>query len=102
MEVLLATVIGFVLGGLAGASSAVIGWLKSGEAFEPRKFANGVITGIISGMVAIVAITAAIQDAASSDNVLFVLYVTTFLGIIGIDNVRTAATNGIRNQIESE
>ena len=97
MEILLATVIGFILGGLAGASSAVIGWLKSGEAFEPRKFANGVITGIISGMVAIVAITATIADAASNDTTLFVLYVTTFLGIIGIDNIRTAATNGIRN-----
>ena len=97
MEILLATVIGFILGGLAGASSAVIGWLKSGEAFESRKFANGVITGIISGMVAIVAITATIAGAAGDDTTLFVLYVTTFLGIIGIDNIRTAATNGIRN-----
>jgi hypothetical protein len=102
MEPLIAVVIGFVLGGLAGSASAVLGWLKSNEAFEPRKFVNGLVTGIITGVVAILAIAAAIQDAAVDDTLLLILYVTTFVGIIGVDNIRTAATGGIRNQVIAE
>ena len=100
MEPLIAVVIGFVLGASAGASSAILGWLKSNEAFEPRKFLNGLVTGIILGVVAILGITAALQQAAVDDTVLLILYVTTFVGIIGGDNIRTAVTGGIRNQVE--
>jgi len=99
MEPLIAVVIGFVLGGFAGSASAVIGWSKSNEAFEPRKFVNGLVTGIIAGIVAVLAIATAIQEAAINDSVLLILYVTTFVGIIGVDNIRTAATGGIRNQV---
>jgi len=99
MEPLLAVVIGVVLGAAAGASSAVLGWLKSNEAFEPRKFLNGLVTGIILGVLAILGITVALQEAAVNDTVLLILYITTFVGIIGGDNIRTAATGGIRNAV---
>ncbi len=99
MEPLIAVVIGFVLGAAAGASSAVLGWLKSGEAFEPRKFANGLVTGIITGVIAILAATTALQEASVDDTALLILYITTFVAIIGVDNVRTAVTNGIRNEV---
>ena len=98
MEQLLAVVIGFFLGATAGASSSILGWLKSGEGFEIRKFINGIVTGVITGIVAILAATTAIQEAASQDTVLLVLYVTTFVGIIGIDAVRTSVTGAIRTE----
>jgi len=99
MEPLVAIVIGFVLGAFAGAVSALFGWLKSQEAFEARKFINGLVTGIITGIIAILAITAAIQESATNDTVLLVLFVTTFIAIIGVDNIRTASTGGVRNAV---
>jgi len=87
-------VIGFVLGAAAGATSAFIGWNKSGEVFEARKFVTGIITGVIAGIVFVVGIVSSIQ-AAVDQTALLIIYVTTFIAIIGVDNVRTGVTGAI-------
>ena len=87
-------VIGFVLGAVAGATSAFIGWNKSGEPFEARKFVTGVITGVIAGIVFVVGIVSSIQ-AAVDQTALLIIYVTTFIAIIGVDNVRTGITGAV-------
>jgi hypothetical protein len=92
-------VIGLVLGALAGAASAFIGWNKSGEAFEARKFVTGVITGVIAGIVFVIGIVSSIQSAVDQ-TALLVIYVTTFIAIIGVDNVRTGITGSVRSNTE--
>ena len=87
-------VIGLAIGAGAGALSAFLGWNKSSEPFDTRKFVSGLITGIIAGIVATLAIAATIQEAVDQSALLLV-YVTLFIGIIGIDNVRTSITGAI-------
>jgi len=94
-------VIGFVLGAVAGATSAFIGWNKSGEPFEARKFVTGVITGVIAGIVFVVGIVSSIQ-AAVDQAALLIIYVTTFIAIIGVDNVRTGITGAVANRAVEE
>ena len=85
-----------LVGALAGATSAFLGWNKSGESFDTRKFIGGLATGIISGLIAAIASSQAITDATTLA-AQFIVYLTVFIAIIGIDNMRTAVTGAIRN-----
>ena len=94
VDIFIATVIGFAIGAAAGALSAFLGWNKSGEPFGTRKFISGLVTGIITGVVAVLAITTAIAESVDQTGLL-IIYVTLFVGIIGIDNVRTSLTSAV-------
>lgn len=48
---LLYPLIGIIIGGLASAFGGVLGWLASGEAFFPRKFASAILVGTVSGVL---------------------------------------------------
>jgi len=98
METFLAVVIGFIIGAGSGALSAYLGWNKSGEPFEARKFISGLVTGIIAGVIVVAANTTAFQTAAD-DTALLISYIVMVLAIIGVDNVRTAITGSIRSRI---
>ena len=98
VEATFAIVVGLVVGVLAGATSAFLGWNKSGEPFESRKFVSGIVTGIIAGIVAVLAQTDALKSAA--DNATFIIsLVVIFVAVIGVDNIRTAVTGSIRSKI---
>ena len=49
--VLLNALIGIIIAGAASAFGATLGWLASGDAFVPRKFATGILTGTLAGVV---------------------------------------------------
>ena len=98
VDLFIATIVGFVLGAAAGGFSAFMGWLKSNEAFEAKKFVLGIVTGVIAGIVAVIASTALIQEAAADQTLLLTAYITIFIGIVGIDNIRTAISGGIANR----
>ena len=100
VEAFFAVVVGLAVGITAGATSAFLGWNKSGEPFEARKFLSGIVTGIIAGIVAVLAQTSALQNAA--DNSVFLIsLVTIFIAVIGVDNIRTAITGSIRSQLNN-
>src|SRR6476620_8852720 len=80
----------------AGAFAAWLGWSKSGEPFDTRKFLNGIITGVLAGIALTIA-NAVNLTAAVSDTALWVLIGSLALGIIGVDTVRTSSTGMIRN-----
>jgi len=90
-------VIGLAIGAAAGALSAFLGWNKSTDPFDARKFISGIVTGIITGIVAVLAIVATIQQAVDQ-TALLIIYVTLFIGIIGVDNVRTALSGAIKKE----
>jgi len=98
VEATFAIIVGLVVGIAAGATSAFLGWNKSGEPFESRKFLSGVVTGIIAGIVAVLAQTSALQNAAD-DATFIISLVIIFIAVIGVDNVRTAVTGSIRSKI---
>ena len=90
-------IIGFVIGAVAGAFSAFIGWNKSDEEFNTRKFIAGVVTGVIAGIVLVLGVVSQIQTAV--DQVaLIVIYISIFVGIVGIDNLRTGISASITKQ----
>lgn len=90
----------FILAG-AGGFSAVMGWLKSNEAFNTKKFALGVLTGIIAGVGLTIAnavgITQALDETAQ-----FVLIGSLVLSVIGVDNLRTAVSGMVANRAKEE
>ena len=85
----------------AGAFSAWLGWNKSGDPFDARKFANGVVTGVIAGIGLAIAnavgITSAIDDTQA-----FVLVGSLVLSVIGADTIRTAVSGSIANRAAEE
>jgi len=101
MDAFTNVVIGFAIGAVAGATSAFLGWNKSGEPFDVRKFISGLATGIVAGLAFVLASVASIQQAADQ-TALVIAYVALFLGIIGVDTVRTSITGAIRNKTESK
>ncbi len=90
----------FILAG-AGALSAYLGWIKSGEAFDARKFVNGVVTGVIAGIALAIANAAGITSALS-DTEAFILVGSLVLSIIGVDTVRTAVSGAVANRAEEQ
>ena len=90
-----ALVIGFGIGALGGALSAFLGWNKSGEPFEARKFISGLVTGIIAGIALVMASAQIIQDSAANQANLLIAYVGIVLGILGVDTIRTSVSSSI-------
>ena len=90
-----ALVIGFGIGALGGALSAFLGWNKSGEPFEARKFISGLVTGIIAGIALVMASAQLLQDAAADQAQLLIAYIGIVLAIIGVDNARTSISSAI-------
>ena len=88
------------IGAAAGAFSAFLGWNKSGEPFEPRKFVNGVVTGIIGGIALIIANATVIQGA-TGDQVWIQLAILV-LAIVGVDQVRVTVSAAIANRANKE
>jgi len=81
----------------AGAFSAFYGWSKSGEAFDPRKFVNGVITGVLAGIALVIANAAGIVNAVDQ-TAQFILIGSLAIAVIGVDNLRTATSQIIANR----
>ncbi len=94
LEPFVVLVIGLAVGITAGALSSIIGWIRTTEPFEGRKFATGVITGIIAGIAIVLANTQALQTAADESAILIQLIVMV-LAILGVDTVRTAVAASI-------
>jgi hypothetical protein len=90
-------IIGFAVGAGAGAVSAYLGWNASGEPFNTRKFLNGTITGVLSGIGLVFANLAAFKTVPDEFAVL-TLYGTIIAGAIGIDMARTKVTSMIADR----
>ena len=78
----------------AGAFSAFMGWLKSGEAFESKKFVLGVVTGVLGGIGLTIANATGLTGALNETEQ-WILIGSLALGIIGIDSLRTAISGAI-------
>lgn len=79
--------LGFLAGGGAGALSAYLGWNRSGEDFNPRKFIDGLATGIIAGIgLAFANITT--FKTATDDLAILTLIGTIAFGALGADFIR--------------
>lgn len=94
MDVFINLAIAIALGGSAGALSAFLGWNKSGEPFDARKFISGLVTGIIAGIVFVLGIASQVTSAVDQ-TALLIVYTAIFVGIVGVDNARTAITGAI-------
>ncbi len=81
----------------AGAFSAFLGWLKSGEAFESKKFTLGVITGVLGGIALTIANAAGLTSALTETE-RWILLGSLALAIIGVDNLRTAISGAVANR----
>src|SRR5687767_925646 len=94
VEAFVAVAIGFVVGAAAGALSAFLGWNKTTEAFDTRKFISGLVTGILAGLAIALASTEILKTAAD-ETVLLVAYITLVLAVLGTDTVRTSITGAV-------
>jgi|SRR6186713_1728857 len=83
----------------AGAFSAVVGWLRDNEAFQPKKFALGVLTGIFGGIALTLANATGILNSADLTSQI-ILIGSLALSIVGIDTLRTAASSAIANRAQ--
>jgi hypothetical protein len=92
-----AVAIGFLVGAGAGALSAFLGWNKTTEIFDTRKFVSGLVTGIVAGLALALANTEALKTAAD-ETALLVSYITLTLAVLGTDTVRTSVTGAIANR----
>jgi len=97
MDIFTNLLIAIGLGVSAGALSAFVGWNKSGEPFDARKFVSGLITGVIAGLVFVVGIASQITEAVDQTALLLV-YIAIFVGIVGVDNLRTGVSASITKQ----
>ena len=80
-------ILAFILGGLGGALSAYLGWNRSGEPFDTRKFLNGLITGVLAG-VALVFANIMVFKEVTDPYAYLALLGTIFIGSMGVDRIR--------------
>jgi hypothetical protein len=100
MEVnILVTAVGIL--SAAGALSAFLGWNRSTEPFDARKFISGVATGVIAGIALVLANAAGIMNAVDQ-TAQWILIGSLALSIIGADTVRTALTGAIKKEEEED
>jgi hypothetical protein len=85
----------------AGAFSAFMGWIKSGEAFESKKFVMGVVTGVLGGIALTIA-NAGGLTAGLTETEQWILIGSLALSIIGLDNLRTAVSGAVANRAKEE
>jgi len=85
-----------------GALNSVFGWLKSGDPFEPRKFAITILTGIGAALVLTFAQLAGIVDVAQTNyDLLYALGGLAF-AIFGVNFVRTVGSALISQRAVAE
>ena len=92
--------IGFGIGAAAGAVSAYLGWNASGEPFDTKKFLNGMVTGVLTGIGLVFLNLLAFKDITDEFAVL-ALYGTIISGAIGIDMSRAKITSAITSGFTS-
>lgn len=92
--ILIASVISGLTGGFL---SSWMSFNASGEAFDPRKHGNALITGALSGMGAGLAAVAAFPTNPSSAQIAFAL-IATFLGTAGVDMFRSKLSKMVTKQ----
>jgi len=90
----------FIFSG-AGAFSAIIGWIKSNEAFETKKFILGVLTGVFGGIALAIANAAGILNAVD-ETAQWILIGSLALSVVGIDNLRTGISAAVTNRAKEE
>lgn len=93
--------IGLVVAVLGGALSAYMGWNSSNEAFNPRKFINGLIYGGLGG-IGILMLNMAALKGITEEFELIAMIITIFVGAIGIDRLRTDGSKAISNRADQE
>jgi len=101
VETFIPAVIAFVVGAIAGAGWAILGWAKSGEAFESKKFALGIVTGVIAAVVLTLANVASIVNIQDPTQQLYAL-IGLVLAIGGADTLRTGISGAIANRAVEE
>ena len=101
VDPILSLYVGVVVAGIAGALSAYMGWNSSNEPFNARKFINGLITGVIGGLVVLAASAVALQGI-TTETELFVMLLTIFLSAVGADRLRTDTSKAINNRADQE
>ena len=85
-------IIWIALAGFCGAITlSMLGWLNSGEAFEPRKFIGSLLTAVIT------AITIATTVGYTEDATLIEIFMAFLMGA-GADASRKAVSDAIRNK----
>lgn len=84
-----------------GAVSYLIAWNRSGDEFDKRKFANGLVTGIIAGVALAIANATNIVQSLD-DTAKFVLIGSLFLSVIGVDQIRGAGSQAVANRAKEE
>jgi H+/Cl- antiporter ClcA len=80
-------ILAFIVGAGAGALSAYLGWNRSGEPFDSRKFLEGIITGIVAGVVLVFINIMAFKEV-TDEYAYLALLGTIFIGALGADRVR--------------
>ena len=89
-------------GTVFGALNSVFGWLKSGEKFEPRKFAITILTGIGAALVLTFAQLAGIVDVAVDNFTLLYALGGLAFAIFGVNFVRTVGSELITQRAETK
>ena len=85
---------GFLVGAGAGAFSAYLGWNRSGEEFDRRKFIDGLATGVIGGLVLVFANLMVFKEI-TDDFAFLALIGTIFAGALGLDAVREGVSGSL-------
>ena len=101
LDVFTGLLIAIGAGGALGALSSLLGWASSGEAFEGKKMAIGVTTGVIAGVAVIALSFPAIKASIAADSTgvaLIELMIPIALSIVGTDMVRSKISGAIANR----
>lgn len=88
VEQITSVLAGLAVSVLGGALSAYMGWNASMEPFNPRKFINGIITGVIGGL-GVLMVNIVILKGISDEVELIGALITILLGVVGVDRLRT-------------
>jgi len=91
--------IGIGIAVLANIIAGVLGWLKSNDAFNVKKFSATIITAVIVGIGAGVLVVPNIQ-AAADQTTLIIIYAGLFTAPIVIDRFRTDISGAVANKAE--
>ena len=79
---------------LANIIAGVLGWLKSNESFNVKKFAATIITAVVVGIGAGIVVVPNIQ-AVTDQTALIIIYAGLFTAPIVIDRFRTDISGAV-------
>lgn len=102
VDVLIGTIAYFAVTLFGGFLSSWMSFNASGEAFNPRKHGNALITGALSGLGFAVGNIAVEMFIDISDAQLLVLLITAFFAAFGIDRMRSDGNQMIANNSAEE